>query len=140
MHKGLLSYKYQLLYCSYGVDANILCFEILVFVAVSGDIIVVWDVMARGFIDKYSCILKMETTGSSGILLQTSPNKIILIFGVSVWSMLHHITFCLPPVRTQIIQPPVDTRVLLGHTATLQCKVSSDPSVPFDIAWFHNDE
>ncbi|KAK7791911.1 hypothetical protein R5R35_005428 [Gryllus longicercus] len=41
-------------------------------------------------------------------------------------------------VRTQIIQPPVDTRVLLGHTATLQCKVSNDPSVPFDIAWFQN--
>ncbi|PSN39774.1 Protein sidekick [Blattella germanica] len=43
-------------------------------------------------------------------------------------------------VRTQIIQPPVDTRVLLGHTATLQCKVSSDPSVPFDVAWFRNNE
>ncbi|XP_012274978.1 protein sidekick isoform X2 [Orussus abietinus] len=41
-------------------------------------------------------------------------------------------------VRTQIIQPPVDTSVLLGHTAELQCKVSSDPTVPFDIAWFHN--
>ncbi|XP_069695045.1 protein sidekick isoform X3 [Periplaneta americana] len=43
-------------------------------------------------------------------------------------------------VRTQIIQPPVDTRVLLGHTATLQCKVSSDQTVPYDIAWFHNNE
>jgi len=43
-------------------------------------------------------------------------------------------------VRTQIIQPPVDTRVLLGHTATLQCKVSSDPTVPFEVAWFHNNE
>lgn len=41
-------------------------------------------------------------------------------------------------VRTQIIQPPVDTQVLLGHTATLQCKVSSDPSVPYHIDWFHN--
>ncbi|XP_076160332.1 sidekick cell adhesion molecule isoform X2 [Ptiloglossa arizonensis] len=41
-------------------------------------------------------------------------------------------------VRTQIIQPPVDTSVLLGYTAELQCKVSNDPSVLYDIAWFHN--
>nr|XP_018910641.1 PREDICTED: protein sidekick isoform X1 [Bemisia tabaci] len=43
-------------------------------------------------------------------------------------------------VRTQIIQPPVDTRVLLGHTATMQCKVSSDPSVPYQIDWFYNGQ
>ncbi|KAF5272120.1 hypothetical protein FQA39_LY01202 [Lamprigera yunnana] len=43
-------------------------------------------------------------------------------------------------VRTQIIQPPVDTRVLLGHTITLQCKVSSDPSVPYQLDWFHNKQ
>ncbi|XP_015515694.2 protein sidekick isoform X1 [Neodiprion lecontei] len=43
-------------------------------------------------------------------------------------------------VRTQIIQPPVDTSVLLGYTAELQCKVSSDPKVPYDIAWFHNKQ
>lgn len=43
-------------------------------------------------------------------------------------------------VRTQIIQPPVDTRVLLGNTATLQCKVSSDPSVPYQVDWFHNGQ
>ncbi|XP_024084969.1 protein sidekick [Cimex lectularius] len=42
-------------------------------------------------------------------------------------------------VRTQIIQPPVDTKVLLGNTATLQCKVSSDPTVPYQIDWFHNN-
>ncbi|KAI5697514.1 hypothetical protein M8J75_011594 [Diaphorina citri] len=41
-------------------------------------------------------------------------------------------------IRTQIIQPPSDTRVLLGHTATLQCKVSSDPTVPYQIDWYHN--
>ncbi|XP_076288638.1 sidekick cell adhesion molecule isoform X2 [Lasioglossum baleicum] len=43
-------------------------------------------------------------------------------------------------VRTQIVQPPVDTSVLLGYTAELQCKVSNDPSVLFDIAWFHNSQ
>lgn len=43
-------------------------------------------------------------------------------------------------VRTQIIQPPVDTSVLLGHTATLQCRVSSDPSVPYQLDWFHNKQ
>lgn len=34
------------------------------------------------------------------------------------------------------MQPPVDTVVLLGHIASLQCKVSSDPNVPFNIDWF----
>lgn len=43
-------------------------------------------------------------------------------------------------VRTQIIQPPADTQVILGQVATLQCKVSSDPALPFDIEWEHNDE
>ncbi|KAL4705138.1 hypothetical protein ACJJTC_018709 [Scirpophaga incertulas] len=43
-------------------------------------------------------------------------------------------------VRTQIIAPPVDTRVLLGDTATLQCKVSNDPNVKYNIDWFHNKQ
>ncbi|XP_066157107.1 protein sidekick isoform X3 [Euwallacea fornicatus] len=43
-------------------------------------------------------------------------------------------------VRTQIVQPPVDTRVLLGHTATLQCKVSSDPAVPYQLDWFRDKQ
>lgn len=43
-------------------------------------------------------------------------------------------------VRTQIIQPPADTRVLLGLTASLQCRVSSDPSVPFNIDWFRDGQ
>ncbi|XP_066595112.1 protein sidekick isoform X2 [Prorops nasuta] len=42
--------------------------------------------------------------------------------------------------RTQIIVPPVDTSVYLGHTAELQCKVSNDPNVLYDIAWFHNTQ
>jgi protein sidekick len=41
-------------------------------------------------------------------------------------------------VRTQITQPPVDTTVLLGLTATLQCKVSSDKNVDFSIEWFRD--
>lgn len=43
-------------------------------------------------------------------------------------------------MRTQIIQPPADTRVLLGLTASLQCKVSSDPSVPFNIDWYRESQ
>ncbi|XP_014223021.1 protein sidekick isoform X2 [Trichogramma pretiosum] len=43
-------------------------------------------------------------------------------------------------VRTQIVQPPVDQSVLLGNTAELKCEVSSDPSVNYDIAWFHNNQ
>ena len=40
-------------------------------------------------------------------------------------------------VRTQIIQPPVDTKVILGHVASLQCRASSDPNVPYEIRWYH---
>lgn len=36
------------------------------------------------------------------------------------------------------MQPPADTRVLLGLTAALQCKVSSDPTVPFNIDWYRD--
>lgn len=43
-------------------------------------------------------------------------------------------------VRTQIVQPPADTRVLLGLTASLQCRVSSDPSVPFNIDWYRDGQ
>lgn len=43
-------------------------------------------------------------------------------------------------VRTQIVQPPVDTIVLLGHTASLQCKVSSDPTVPYNIDWYRETQ
>lgn len=42
-------------------------------------------------------------------------------------------------VRTRISQPPTDTKVILGHVATLQCRVSSDPSVPHAVNWFHDN-
>eukprot|EP00090_Calanus_glacialis_P041134 TRINITY_DN7227_c0_g1_i2.p1 TRINITY_DN7227_c0_g1~~TRINITY_DN7227_c0_g1_i2.p1 ORF type:complete len:2186 (-),score=220.82 TRINITY_DN7227_c0_g1_i2:579-7136(-) len=40
-------------------------------------------------------------------------------------------------VRTQIIQPPSDTKVILGHVAKISCRVSSDSGVGFDVSWFH---
>ena len=40
-------------------------------------------------------------------------------------------------VRTQIIQPPSDTKVILGHIAKIHCKVSSDSGVGYDIVWYH---
>ncbi|CAG9861808.1 unnamed protein product [Phyllotreta striolata] len=43
-------------------------------------------------------------------------------------------------VRTQIVQPPVDTRVLLGQTATLQCKISSDSTVRYQLDWFRDKQ
>ncbi|XP_052122730.1 protein sidekick [Frankliniella occidentalis] len=43
-------------------------------------------------------------------------------------------------VRTQIAQPPADTRVLLGHTATLQCRVTGDSSVPYRLSWTRGHE
>lgn len=58
-------------------------------------------------------------------------------------NVLHSLSYIISTsvtVRTQIIQPPVDTAVLLGRTAELQCKVLNDPSVVYDIAWFHNEQ
>lgn len=42
-------------------------------------------------------------------------------------------------MKTQISQPPSDTKVLLGQDAMLQCKVSGDPNVAYQIDWFHNN-
>ncbi|XP_067118957.1 protein sidekick [Centruroides vittatus] len=39
-------------------------------------------------------------------------------------------------VRTQITQPPVDTKVILSSNAEMQCKVSHDSNVPYTIAWY----
>lgn len=43
--------------------------------------------------------------------------------------------FLIVLIRTHITQPPVDTTALLGSVATLQCKVSSDRNVEFNISW-----
>ncbi|CAB3378147.1 Hypothetical predicted protein [Cloeon dipterum] len=43
-------------------------------------------------------------------------------------------------VQPQILQPPVDTKIILGHTANFQCKVSSDHSLPFTITWKKNGQ
>ncbi|KAK2714209.1 hypothetical protein QYM36_008691 [Artemia franciscana] len=42
-------------------------------------------------------------------------------------------------LKTKIVQPPGDTRVIVGHIATMYCKVSSDSSVPYEIKWFHDN-
>lgn len=36
------------------------------------------------------------------------------------------------------MQPPADITVLLGLTAALQCRVSSDPTVPYNIDWYRD--
>jgi protein sidekick len=41
-------------------------------------------------------------------------------------------------VRTQIVLPPVDTKVILGHVASMTCKVSAAVNVPFDITWYQD--
>ena len=43
-------------------------------------------------------------------------------------------------VRTQIIQPPGDTKVILGHVAKIYCRVSSDAGVDYNIAWYHEGQ
>jgi hypothetical protein len=52
---------------------------------------------------------------------------------IIIFSIFLH---CCNSVRTQITQPPVDTTVLLGLTATLQCRVSSDKNIDYTINWF----
>ncbi|XP_026815472.1 protein sidekick isoform X3 [Rhopalosiphum maidis] len=42
--------------------------------------------------------------------------------------------------KTTIVEPPMDTRVLLGQNSIMKCKVSSDPSVLYQIDWFHNNK
>jgi len=42
-------------------------------------------------------------------------------------------------VRTQIVQPPADAKVILGHVAGMTCKVSADSGVPYSVKWFHDD-
>ncbi|KAK4323993.1 hypothetical protein Pmani_005348 [Petrolisthes manimaculis] len=42
-------------------------------------------------------------------------------------------------VKTQISQPPVDTRVILGRVASLQCKVSHAATVDVEVRWLHNN-
>ncbi|XP_076339933.1 protein sidekick-like isoform X2 [Tachypleus tridentatus] len=42
-------------------------------------------------------------------------------------------------VHTKIIQPPVDTQVILSSTGRLSCKVSHDPSIPFTTTWYVNN-
>lgn len=41
-------------------------------------------------------------------------------------------------VRTQIDQPPVDSKVILSSTAELQCRVRHDPTVQVKIYWTFN--
>ncbi|KAG8231178.1 hypothetical protein J437_LFUL007938 [Ladona fulva] len=43
-------------------------------------------------------------------------------------------------VRTRIVQPPVDAKVILGLTASFQCRVSGDPSVPYSVWWIANNQ
>lgn len=34
----------------------------------------------------------------------------------------------------------MDTKVLLGQNSIMKCKVSSDPTVVYQIDWFHNNK
>jgi protein sidekick len=38
-------------------------------------------------------------------------------------------------VRTQIVVPPADTKVILGHVASLTCRVAADLAVPVKVTW-----
>merc|ERR1719188_296398 len=32
----------------------------------------------------------------------------------------------------------MDTKVILGHVASMSCKVSADNNVPFEVSWYHD--
>ncbi|XP_064477865.1 protein sidekick-like isoform X1 [Ornithodoros turicata] len=76
--------------------------------------------------DNGNLLLASVTTSDSGEYSCTRANSAGSVSSSAYLTVL---------VRTQIVQPPVDTRVILGSTAELQCKVSHDPSVPFTIRW-----
>ncbi|CAG9585499.1 unnamed protein product [Danaus chrysippus] len=82
-------------------------------------------------LDEGDLLITSTTTADSGKYTCIRANDAGNVSGEAYLTVL---------VRTQIIAPPVDTRVLLGHTATLQCKVSSDPNVKYNIDWFHNKQ
>lgn len=104
----------------------------------------------------YSCIRSNEAGTVNGQAYLSVMGKYFVKYSCSLF--VHHqfmyVHFCrieidykmsnrfsfLFPVRTQIIQPPADTTVLLGLTASLQCKVSSDPSVPYNIDWYRDTQ
>lgn len=101
----------------------------------------------------YSCTRANEAgevRGSAylGVLGKCLPCFFCLCYGIAFYciSLLKCYFFqtkktaSFVTVKTQIIQPPVDTKVLLGLTATLQCKVSSDPMVPYHLEWFHDKQ
>ncbi|XP_013182226.1 PREDICTED: protein sidekick isoform X2 [Papilio xuthus] len=82
-------------------------------------------------LDEGDLLITSTTTADSGKYTCIRANDAGNVSGEAYLTVL---------VRTQIIAPPVDTRVLLGHTATLQCRVSSDPNVKYNIDWFHNNQ
>lgn len=82
-------------------------------------------------LDEGDLLITSTTTADSGKYTCVRSNDAGNVTGEAYLTVL---------VRTQIIAPPVDTRVLLGHTATLQCKVSNDPNVKYNIDWFHNKQ
>ncbi|XP_050344863.1 protein sidekick isoform X1 [Nymphalis io] len=82
-------------------------------------------------LDEGDLLITATTTADSGKYTCIRTNDAGNVSGEAFLTVL---------VRTQVIAPPVDTRVLLGHTATLQCKVSSDPNVKYNIDWFHNKQ
>lgn len=84
----------------------------------------------------YKCIRSNEAGSVSGeAFLGVLGMIVIQISYAREYNFnLHH------AVRTHITQPPVDTVVLLGLTATLQCKVSSDQNVEHIIQWFREEQ
>ncbi|XP_045518694.1 protein sidekick isoform X1 [Pieris brassicae] len=82
-------------------------------------------------VEEGDLLITSTTTADSGKYTCKRANEAGSVSGEAFLTVL---------VRTQIIAPPVDTRVLLGHTATLQCKVSNDPNVKYNIDWFHNNQ
>lgn len=91
---------------------------------------------------KYTCLRSNEAgqVEASAYLAVRSKFRHFCNISIKIYreDMFDLRTFSLT-VKTQISQPPSDTKVLLGQDAMLQCKISGDPNVPYQIDWFHNN-
>ncbi len=87
---------------------------------------------------KYTCIRTNEagSVEESAFLSVLGMYFFFYLFMVLVIKIAYFFLL----VRTQIVQPPVDTRVILGHVATMQCKVSGDSSVSYSVQWRHENK
>lgn len=88
----------------------------------------------------YKCVRSNEAGSVSGEAFLGVLGKSLTYSLFSIHNKYLILLFFSLKVRTHITKPPTDTTVLLGLTASLQCKVSSDHKVNYTIQWFREKQ